>query len=142
MNYSQMFRNSEVTMIGLIAAMILVPSIGFSQNQDWRTAVVLPKINVQGLPPAKRNVALQLLRKSDCPCGRDMKIAQCLLDDPTCPKCPRIARRIMGVARASTNEAEAMLWCNLVQLADLCRNYFESEFRLRPARDGNRTLSF
>jgi protein-disulfide isomerase len=52
--------------------------------QDWQTSTTLPSVDFTGLTPAQKTMALKLLRSKGCPCGCDMKMAECRTKDPSC----------------------------------------------------------
>ena len=52
--------------------------------QDWQTATTLNGVDLNGMTAAKQTDALKLLRSRSCPCGCDMKLAECRIKDPGC----------------------------------------------------------
>gem|GEM_PF-6854416 len=53
------------------------------------------QVDVSGLTPKQQNRIKQILAARQCPCGCDMTIATCLVDDPTCETSPELARKII-----------------------------------------------
>lgn len=85
----------------LLVVQFLFYSVAYSQ--DWRTALTFPKVNLSDLTPSQRGEALKMLREENCPCGCGMKLAQCLIDDPTCPKSPSIGSHVVRLASRGHN---------------------------------------
>src|ERR1035438_9070163 len=52
--------------------------------QDWQTATDLAGVDLTGLTPEKKTIALKALRTQACTCGCAMKVAQCRVEDPHC----------------------------------------------------------
>jgi protein-disulfide isomerase len=52
--------------------------------QDWQNSQELPSVDFTGLTPAQKTLALRMLRGKGCPCGCDMKMAECRTKDPGC----------------------------------------------------------
>jgi len=68
-------------------AFLAIPLLIFTAvllAQDWKTATNLNGVDLSGLTPAKQTDALKLLRMRSCPCGCDMKLAECRTKDPGC----------------------------------------------------------
>jgi protein-disulfide isomerase len=65
------------TLLCLSAAVLLFA-------QDWQNAQDLPSVDFTGLTPAQKTLALKILRSKGCPCGCDMKMAECRSKDPGC----------------------------------------------------------
>jgi protein-disulfide isomerase len=65
------------TLLCLSAAVLLFA-------QDWQTAQTLPSVDFTGLTAAQKTLALKVLRAKGCPCGCDMKMAECRDKDPGC----------------------------------------------------------
>lgn len=104
-------------MLALVGGWGIVGQKAWAQGKvDWRRATSFPNLSFQGLSDAQRTEAIGLLRTRDCPCGCKMKIAECLIDDPTCPKSPGIAREIVDSVRRSTPQGRGKL--HIVTVAD------------------------
>jgi protein-disulfide isomerase len=52
--------------------------------QEWQTLTTLPAVDFTGLSPARKASALKVMREHACPCGCDMKLAECRVKDPGC----------------------------------------------------------
>lgn len=76
------------------------------QVGDWRTATSFPNLSFAGMTASQTAEAIRRLRAADCPCGCGMKIAECLIDDPTCPSSPGISRDIVAQVRQNTASNE------------------------------------
>ena len=61
------------------------------QIPHWKTATELPDVDLAGLSPEQKELALEVLRELDCPCGCGMKLAQCRIEDRDCRTSPRLA---------------------------------------------------
>ncbi|HEX5473622.1 MAG TPA: TlpA disulfide reductase family protein [Vicinamibacterales bacterium] len=55
----------------------------------------IPGIDLAPLAPAARTAALQKLNAEHCTCGCNLTVAQCRLDDPTCPISLPLAQKIV-----------------------------------------------
>jgi len=82
--------------LGLIGAALLLA-------QDWKTATTLPGVELEGLSPAGQTAALKLMRARACPCGCDMKLAECRIQDPGCSYSKGIAGIITTNLKAGKN---------------------------------------
>ena len=57
----------------------------FAQSPtDWQAATDLPGLDFSGLTAVQRKAVLKILREQACPCGCDMKMAECRVKDPAC----------------------------------------------------------
>jgi protein-disulfide isomerase len=72
---------------------------------DWKTSTVLPGVDLTGLTPAQKNVALSVMRTEACGCGCGMMIAQCRMNDPQCAISRRWANLVITDAAAGKNAA-------------------------------------
>src|SRR5579872_2334024 len=90
----------------LVPLLFVCAALMFSQV-DWKTSTVLPGVDLSGLTPAQKNVALSVMRSENCGCGCDMKIAQCRMFDPKCAVSHRWSDMIVKDAAAGKN-AEAI----------------------------------
>ena len=66
---------------------------------DWKTATTLPGVDLN-LPGPKQASALKLLRTRNCPCGCEMKLAECRVKDPGCSYSKGIANIITTSLKA------------------------------------------
>lgn len=78
---------------------VLVTGSNIGAAQDWRTMTQLPGVNMAGLDPQQQASVLQILREEDCPCGCNMTLAQCRVEDQQCPMSPKLAKRVTDAAR-------------------------------------------
>ncbi|MBC8290242.1 MAG: hypothetical protein H8E37_07985 [Planctomycetes bacterium] len=84
----------------IVAGLMLTFTTTAVQGQTWRTATQIPGVDMRGLNARQQGMVLRILREEDCPCGCKMKLAQCRIDDQTCPVSPKLARQITDAARA------------------------------------------
>jgi len=71
----------------------------FAQG-DWKTAVVLPGIDLTGMSKASRDAALEVMRSEGCNCGCSLKIAECRVGDPGCGVSRRFGQFVVREASA------------------------------------------
>lgn len=72
----------------------------FLKNAD--RASELPGVNFAGLTPAQKKVALHRLNAENCTCGCGLTLAQCRINDTSCPISGKIAMKIVrNIARSS-----------------------------------------
>src|SRR5262245_55741472 len=90
-----------VASLALIGAAVLLA-------QDWQTATTLPMIDFAGLTPAKKNTALRLTRNYGCPCGCELKVAECRWKDPGCAISKGLANVMVGALKEGRNESETI----------------------------------
>lgn len=109
----------------LVVGMVLATLLSLAQ--DWRTATELPGVSFEGLTGAQKLVALKVLRTFDCVCGRNMKLAQCRIEDPRCPYSKPLAE--LAVAWAMQGRGEVQI-----------RQGMESLRSVQAARQRNRIL--
>jgi protein-disulfide isomerase len=76
--------------------------------QDWKTATALSGVDFKGLTPAKKSVALRLLRNQDCTCGCEMKLAECRVKDPSCSYSKGLAAALVDALKEGKSEADAI----------------------------------
>jgi protein-disulfide isomerase len=77
-------------------------------GQDWKTASSLPAVDLDGLTPAKKAVALKILRSGDCTCGCQMKMAQCRVEDPGCTYSRGLATVVVTAIKEGKTESAAL----------------------------------
>jgi thiol-disulfide isomerase/thioredoxin len=65
-------------------------------------ATTLPGVDFSGLTPLQKKEALKRMNMEKCTCGCDMTIAQCRLNDSSCPISKAIAAKIVKEVRAGT----------------------------------------
>lgn len=76
------------------AVLFLMTVFCFAQ-EEWKTAPTVPGVDLSGLSPAARTVVLDLLRSEGCPCGCDLKIAECRTKDPKCAVSHRLSDLVL-----------------------------------------------
>ncbi len=77
----------------------ITAAIAFAQG-DWKTASVLPGVDMTGMSPASKNAALQVMRTEGCNCGCENKIAECRVGDPGCGTSRRFGQFVVREASA------------------------------------------
>ena len=83
-------------LVGTLLAFLLCSTETYAQA--WRNATSFSRVSLNHLSSAQRAEALKMLREEGCPCGCGMKLAQCLVDDPTCPVSPRLGKHVAELA--------------------------------------------
>jgi protein-disulfide isomerase len=96
--------------LGIVGA-----AVGLAQ-MDWKTSTVLPGVDLTGLSPTQKNVALSVLRAEPCGCGCEMKIAECRMMDPKCAVSMRLAD--LAVREASAGKPLAAIRADVVKMAN------------------------
>src|ERR1700683_2447680 len=77
--------------------------------QDWQTSQNLPAVDFTALTPAQKALALKVLRTNGCPCGCEMKMAECRTKDPNCSNSKALAAIVVAaVVRKGANEAAVL----------------------------------
>lgn len=69
----------------------------FSKNIDKATE--LPDVDFTGLTPEQKKLALRRLNTEGCTCGCKLTMAQCRLDDTTCPVSKELAANVVKEVR-------------------------------------------
>ncbi len=88
-------------MLALLAATLLFA-------QDWQSTQDLPSVDLTGLTPAQKSLALKMLRTTACPCGCTMKMAECRIKDPNCSDSKSLSAMVVGAIRKGGNEATVL----------------------------------
>ena len=83
---------------------------------DWKSATALPGVDLTGLTPAQKNVALSVMRSEACGCGCGMMIAQCRVNDPRCAISMRWSNLV--VKSASAGKSAEAIRAEIVKLAN------------------------
>src|SRR5262245_53712067 len=94
-------RRRAVASLVLIGAAVLLA-------QDWQTATTLPNVDFAGLAAAKKNTALRLTRNLGCPCGCELKVAECRWKDPGCAISKGLANVMVSALKEGKNESETI----------------------------------
>src|ERR1700683_702474 len=76
--------------------------------QDWQTSQNLPAVDFTALTPAQKALALKVLRTNGCPCGCEMKMAECRTKDPNCSNSKALAAIVVASVRKGANEAAVL----------------------------------
>jgi protein-disulfide isomerase len=76
--------------------------------QDWQTSQNLPAVDVTGLTSAQKALALKVLRTNACPCGCEMKMAECRTKDPNCSNSKALAVIVVNSVKKGTNETAVL----------------------------------
>lgn len=87
--------------------------------QEWKSLTTLPAVDFTGLTAARKEAALKVLREHGCPCGCDMKVAECRVKDPGCSYSKGLSAALIASLKAGKSvpaavaEAEASRWGHL-----------------------------
>jgi protein-disulfide isomerase len=76
--------------------------------QDWQTSQNLPSVDLTGLTSGQKALALKVLRTNGCPCGCEMKMAECRTKDPNCSNSKALANIVVAAIRKGGNEAAVL----------------------------------
>ena len=76
--------------------------------QDWQTSQTLPTVDFTGLTSAQKALALKVLRTNGCPCGCEMKMAECRTKDPNCSNSKALAAIVVAAVKKGANEAAVL----------------------------------
>jgi protein-disulfide isomerase len=76
--------------------------------QEWQTVTNLAGVDFTGLTAAKKTAALNALRKQECSCGCEMKVAECRVKDPNCSFSRGLASVTVGAIKAGKTETAAL----------------------------------
>jgi protein-disulfide isomerase len=76
--------------------------------QEWQTATDLAGVDLTGLTPAKKTLALKALRTQACTCGCAMKVAECRVKDPNCSYSRGLASITVGAIKEGKSVDEAI----------------------------------
>lgn len=91
-----------------LVAPVVVLGAAVLLAQDWQTATTLPMVDFTGLAPAKKTKALRLMRNYNCPCGCELKVAECRVKDPGCSISRGLAGVMVGAIKEGKNESETI----------------------------------
>src|SRR5438270_11673883 len=76
--------------------------------QEWQTVTNLAGVDFTGLTAAKKTAALSALRKQECSCGCEMKVAECRVKDPNCSFSRGLASVTVGDIKDGKNQVDAI----------------------------------
>jgi hypothetical protein len=68
-------------------------------RKNVANATELPDVDFTGLSPEQKKQALRRLNTEDCVCGCKLTLAQCRVDDTTCPVSKAIAATVVQEVR-------------------------------------------
>ena len=86
------------SLLGCLAAALLLA-------QGWQTSEDFPGIDLTGLTAAQKTLVLKLMRSDTCPCGCNMKLAECRIQDPSCSYSKSLANIVLTTVRKGGDEA-------------------------------------
>ncbi len=69
----------------------------------------LSGVDFSGLDAVAKERALRLLNAEGCDCGCGMKLAQCRVEDKTCPRSPSLAAAIVNAIRTGASDEQALV---------------------------------
>jgi protein-disulfide isomerase len=76
--------------------------------QDWQTSESLPAVDLTGLTSGQKALALKVLRANGCPCGCEMKMAECRTKDPNCSNSKALAAIVIAAVKKGGNEGAVL----------------------------------
>src|SRR6204780_2316671 len=76
--------------------------------QDWQTSQNRPTVDFTGLTSGQKALALKVLRTNGCPCGCEMKMAECRTKDPNCSNSKAPAAIVVAAVKKGANEAAVL----------------------------------
>ncbi len=100
----------------LAATLSLCAAAALFAQQEWKTLTTLPAVDLTGLTPARKITVLKILREHGCPCGCDMKVAECRVKDPGCSYSKGLSAALIESIKAGKSvpnavaAAEASRW--------------------------------
>jgi protein-disulfide isomerase len=100
-NEDMSFSFARGTLLSALTAALLLA-------QDWQASQNLPMVDLTGLTPAQKALALKVLRTNGCPCGCEMKMAECRTKDPNCSNSKALAAIVVSAIKKGANEAAVL----------------------------------
>src|SRR5579872_510865 len=91
-----------------LAGLVLLAAVIVFAQQEWQSLTSLPSVDFTGLSPARKASALKALREHGCPCGCDMKIAECRVKDPGCSYSKGMSAALIESLKAGKSMPEAV----------------------------------
>ncbi len=88
--------------------MLCVSTAALLIAQDWQTSPNLPAVDFTGLTSGQKALALKVLRTNGCPCGCEMKMAECRTKDPNCSNSKALAAIVVAAIRKGADEAAVL----------------------------------
>jgi len=86
-----------------VAVEAVAPAAQPAPAQQYREG--LHGVDLSGLSDEQRELSLTVLNDSGCRCGCGMTVAQCRVEDQSCPRSPLLARAIVDAVRRGGDEA-------------------------------------
>jgi len=85
----------------LCAVAFVLPALAQNPASEtvWLTAKELPQVDLSGLTPEQKTLALKALRKESCTCGCQMRVAQCRVEDPSCGDSKTLASTVVAAVK-------------------------------------------
>ncbi len=77
-------------------------------QQQWRAATTLPGVDFTGLTAAQKTKVLATLREFGCPCGCQMEVARCRIEDPPCSQSTALGRLAVEAVKAGKDIKAAL----------------------------------
>jgi len=68
----------------------------------------MSNVDFTGLSEADKERALQILNANSCDCGCGMTLAQCRVEDKTCPRSPVLAAAVVNAVRSGQTDQQAL----------------------------------
>ncbi len=68
----------------------------------------LSGVDFSGLDAVAKERALRLLNAEGCDCGCGMTLAQCRVEDKTCPRSPSLAAAVVNAIRTGASDEQAL----------------------------------
>jgi protein-disulfide isomerase len=90
------------------AFIALLPVALLVAQDEWKTLTQLPAVDLTGLTAAQKTRTLRLLRNHSCPCGCDMKVAECRFKDPNCAYSKGLSAALVDAIKEGKSENDAV----------------------------------
>ncbi len=87
---------------------LLLLGLTLAAQEKWRLATDLPGVDFKGLTAAQKQKVLVALREAGCPCGCQMQLARCRVEDPACGQSTELARIAVAAIRAGEDIKSAL----------------------------------
>ena len=69
----------------------------------------LSGVDFSGMDAVQKERALKLMNAEPCDCGCGMTIAQCRVEDKTCPRSPSLAAAVVNAVRTGASDSQALV---------------------------------
>jgi protein-disulfide isomerase len=90
------------------AALVSLAPAALLFAQEWKTLTQLPSVDLNGMTPPQKARTLRLLRNHSCPCGCDMKVAECRVKDPGCSYSKGLSAALAEAIKQGKSENDAV----------------------------------